>query len=111
MDIQVEWTGTYPCLCFGKWLITIDGIPLTGLDSDSFNTLGTYSSWHFEDWSEVFEDHEAGLLFEEWKLNPPNNLKESLGIHGFTVDDDLLIELYKAIQLEDWRHGSCGGCI
>ena len=111
MQISVEWTGSYPTLCFGRWNIVIDGIKLTGLGNDDFSTYGTYQSWHFEDWSEVFEDNEEGLHFDVWKINPKNKLLESLERHGFEVSDELLFLLYGEIQACDWRSNSCGGCI
>ena len=111
MQINVEWTGGYPTLCFGEWVIVIDGMKLTGIESGDFNTFGVYQSWHFEDWSEVFEDDEDGIEFEDWKEQPPNGLVDSLKMHGFEVSEELLYLLYEKIQEADWRHNSCGGCI
>lgn len=110
-DIKVKWTGGYPNLCSGHWEIIIDGKYLTNLMNSNFETFGTYSSWHFEEWNEVFEDYEDGLCFEQWKQDPPNNLLFSLKLAGFEVTENLLQELYLAINSQDWRHSSCGGCI
>lgn len=111
-DVQAEWTGGYPTLCFGEWNIVVNGIRLTGIASENFNTEGTYSSWHFEDWSEVFEDYEDGLPFDEWVKSDINGLHDSLDLHGFNSDDmGLMALLYEAISAEDWRSNSCGGCI
>lgn len=47
-EIKVEWTGVYPCLCFGEWKLTIDGkdvsetIPFQNEDA---GTHGQYSFW------------------------------------------------------------------
>ena len=69
--IKVNWSGYYPNLCFGVWEIKIDDkllpIPEDKINTD-MNTFGSYQSWHFEDWIEVFEDYEDGLFFDEWLL-------------------------------------------
>lgn len=110
-DIKVKWTGSYPSLCGGSWEIIVDGHKLTNLIDEHFDTYGTYSTWYFENWSEVWEEYTDGLEFEQWKENPPNNLVFSLKLAGFKITDELLKELYVKIQSEDWRHNSCGGCI
>jgi hypothetical protein len=114
-EIYVEWTGSYPNLCSGKWIITIDGIKLTGIGKEDFGTLGEYSSWHFENWIEVFDSYEDGMDLDAWiqvlKTDDINGLYASLQRHGIKITDELLSELYTHIQGQDWRHGSCGGCI
>lgn len=103
----VEWTGSYPNLCSGEWKITYEGKPVKlskELAKDCMNTAGTYSSWHFEDWSEVFEDYSDGLEFDEWIAANP-------WVSAITKDKPEQMELYWKIQEKDWRHGSCGGCI
>ena len=107
-DISVEWTGSYPNLCRGKWMISIDKKRLSDLIHEPFNTSGNYQSWHF--------DYTDGLNEAEWidsvRLFDMNNLKQSLNNAGFDVNDDnLMTELYYKIQEKDFRTGSCGGCI
>lgn len=111
-NIEVAWTGSYPCLCSGEWKIKIDGQDMSHLIPEEMrcspmNTFGSYSSWHFdEDWCEQFEDYYDGLNFKEWK-EQYSDLLFKLGI----VDDQEAQSLYSKIQDCDWRHGSCGGCI
>lgn len=62
MNIKVEWTGKWPCLCYGEWKLTIDGEDRSSfipeeLRRSEMGTFGIYSSWHFENWIEVFEDY------------------------------------------------------
>lgn len=110
--VSVNWTGSYPCLCSGQWEIVVDGIPLTGIESNPFHTYGNYASWHFgEDWDEQWEYHNSGLDFDEWFKETPNGLRESLQRHGFTITEELMKNLYDCINEVDWQHGSCGGCI
>lgn len=106
---DVQWTGAWPCLCFGEWIIRKNGVDVSCLMPDEMrhcemNTAGTYSSWHFEDWEEVFEDYEDGLECEEW-------IADNAWISELCDSHEEMVELFYAIQAQDWRHGSCGGCI
>lgn len=114
-DISVKWTGSYPTLCYGEWIITINGIKLEGLDTDNFGTYGTHQQWKFVNWIEKFYDVESGSEQPEWveyaKKENPNNLITALQNAGFEITDELLGQLYVEINSCDWIHGSCGGCI
>lgn len=106
-DIKVEWTGSYPCLCSGVWILKIDGKDYSDLIpfiTNPANTYGTYEEWHFEDWLEVFEDYEDGLKEYEW-------IEENKTWLDKLPEDTDYHEVFKAFQEQDWRHGSCGGCI
>ncbi|AUM58506.1 hypothetical protein KNT81_gp265 [Proteus phage phiP4-3] len=116
MKIFVEWTGSYPTLCFGQWNISIDGISLTGLGNEEFDTRKSYDTWHFDDdWSEEWDSYTAGLSPESWVQlmlkHDTNSLVSSLKRHGFKDIEKILYALYPHINEEDWRHSSCGGCI
>ena len=65
------------------------------------NTAGVYSDWHFENWTEVFEDYEDGLEFEEWLVENP----WVLDLPASNLD------IFVAFSCEDFRPGQCGGCI
>lgn len=116
-DISVEWTGSFPSLCHGKWMISINKKRLSNLIHEPFDTSGDYQSWRFDNnWNEYCENYYDGLNQTEWidsvRLFDINNLKQSLTEAGFDVnDDDLMSELYYKIQDKDFRIGSCGGCI
>lgn len=105
---EVEWTGDYPHLCSGEWIIKKDGkiIELPKSVSKShMGTLGTYSEWTFdENYCEFFEDYEDGLCFEDW-------IVVNIWVKRITTDVTEQKELYKKISEKDWRHNSCGGCI
>ena len=104
--VIAEWTGSYPCLCSGEWRLTIDGvdwsnaIPIEKRYSH-MNTAGTYQSWHFENWIEVFEDYEDGLEFDEWVVENPWVAELPAAPQ----------DVFYAIQVQDFRPGECGGCI
>ena len=64
--VEAKWSGSYPCLCYGKWTLKVNGKDVSNmipkeLRESSMNTYGTYQTWHFEDLLEVFEDYEDGL--------------------------------------------------
>lgn len=116
MNISVDWTGSYPSLCFGEWKIFIDGIQLTGIEKEDFQTDGSYATWGFTgDWDVDWDSYEDGLNEYEWteKLlsEDINGLKASLIRHGFELSESLISKLYWAIADHDWRSSSCGGCI
>ena len=69
------------------------------------NTFGTYEEWHFEDWIEVFEDYEDGLMCDEWIA------ENKYWLDDITDDYNIQTEIFYAISEEDFRHNSCGGCI
>ena len=107
--VEAVWTGKWPCLCHGEWILTIDGreinLPENVKDSP-MNTEGTYEKWQFENgYEEVWETYTNGLPFDDWAMKNQSWLSE------ITTDRELQREIYLAFQAHDWRHGSCGGCI
>lgn len=115
MEISVDWSGSYPSLCFGEWAIIIDGIKLSGLESGNFDTRKEYGSWHFENWDDVWEYEVQGMDIDKWVeyviKNDTNGLRSSLERHGFKDIEQVLENLYPYINDKDWKHSSCGGCI
>lgn len=107
--ITVKWTGSFPCLCHGEWNIVIDGKKVElpeDIATSPMNTRGQYLRWYFADnWAEEWESYEDGLTFEPW-LDANREWVDPLGL-----SDGEARTLYEAIRSEDWRHGSCGGCI
>lgn len=108
--VEARWSGSYPCLCNGEWTLIVNGKNVSGLipkelRHGEMNTYGTYQSWHFEKWMEVFEDYEDGLDYDEW-------IEENkYWLDTITEDYDAQMEIFYAINKQDWRAGSCGGCI
>lgn len=104
--VVAEWTGSYPNKCSGVWKLFINGVDYSNAIPvekryDDMNTYGTYQSWHFENWSEVFDSYTAGLQCEEW-------IAENPWVAELPCSP---IDVFYAIQAQDWRHGECGGCI
>lgn len=104
--VIAEWTGSYPCLCSGVWKLFINGEDFSLLIPEELRygemgTYGTYQSWHFENWTEVFDSYTDGLQCEEWIAANP-------WVQKLPASP---IDVFYAIQAVDWRHGECGGCI
>lgn len=108
--ITAKWTGAYPNLCSGTWKLYKDGEDISDmipeeLRNSKMNTFGNYNRWHFEDWDEVWDSYDDGLDGPDW-------IKENdEWLSKITSDYQEKMEIFYAIQAEDWRHGSCGGCI
>ena len=107
-SITAKWTGRYPNLCFGEWIITVGDEKVDLPDevrTSPMNTRGTYESWAFDKgWNEVWRSYEDGLDFEPW-------LQQNSWVSRLNLSHKEERDLYEAISEEDWRHGSCGGCI
>ena len=107
-NIEIVWTGEDPCLCYGEWVLFINGedysnlIPFQGTPA---YTYGEYRKWHFEDWDEVFEYYFNGLKRREW-IKENMSWLSKLPLHRYEYS--LVYELF---HKSDWRPGSCGGCI
>ena len=106
MIVRAEWTGQYPCLCSGEWKLFIGDQDYSHMVPEDkrrshMNTAGVYSDWHFENWTQVFEDYEDGLEFEEWLVENP----WVLDLPASNLD------IFVAFSCEDFRPGQCGGCI
>ena len=110
MNIKVEWTGRYLCLCWGEWKLYIDGTDKSDLIPEdlrrnNMGTLGTYSSWYFENWNEVFEDYQDGMDCDEWIEH------NRYWLDNVSTNQTIQEQLFYEFQASDWRYGSCGGCI
>ena len=85
MKIEAKWTGDYPNLCSGQWILKVDNIDVSHLipeelRNEPMNTYRDYMSWNFTpDWEVENNYYEDGLFCDEWP--------------------------------QDWRYGECGGCI
>lgn len=106
-EYETKWTGRYPSLCHGEWSLYKDGKKLNvyiPFQNNDASTYGLYQSWHFEDWLEVFESYEDGLNAEQW-IEEYQDWLES-----FAPEEDWE-DIYYAFQMNDFRMGSCGGCV
>lgn len=111
LTIEAKWSGSFPCLCHGQWTLIINGNDVSDkipgeLRTSPMNTFGEYETWSFnDDWSEEWETYTDGLHREDWiKTN-------KTWLDTITTNPSVQRKIFSLIQEEDWRHGSCGGCI
>lgn len=106
---HAEWSGGFPNLCSGEWTLYHYGkkvdveIPF---QNEPANTCGEYQEWYFNgDWEEEWGYYEDGLFENEWIEENIEYLKK------ITKDQVQYPYIYLAFKYNDWRYGSCGGCI
>ena len=109
--VKAKWNGRYPNFCSGQWTLIVNGtdvsdkIPMD-LINHPMNTYGLYNKWKFgADWDVIWDDYYDGLDCTEW-------IEENdYWLNTITKDFDIKTSIYYAINSEDFRYGSCGGCI
>lgn len=114
--LEVEWTGAWPCLCYGEWKIKYDDKELDipeDLKCDPMYTYGCYADTHFIN---GYEDVETDMYFDgleedEWIKVNKGWIKKMFKEAGIEYTKDLFSELYHKINEQDFRPGSCGGCL
>lgn len=111
MKIEAKWTGDYPNLCSGQWILKVNNIDVSQLipeelRNEPMNTHRTYQCWYFNsNWEEKWDSYEDGLECKDWIENNKYWLDEITSIYSIQK------EIYYAINSQDWRYGECGGCI
>lgn len=110
ITVTARWTGSYPCLCCGTWILKVNGknasekIP-DELRHEPMGTYGTYSYWYFAGWEEKFKEYQDGMKCERWVE------ANKSWLDAISTDASVQREIYAAIQAHDFRVGQCGGCI
>ena len=110
-EIKIEWTGGWPSLCLGEWTIEIDGVSYSDkipedLRESDMGTAGWYDSWCFHNGYDVkWSSREEGLESEDWIDANRYWLKE------LPIDESEYPKVFELINKQDFRTGSCGGCI
>ena len=104
-----EWTGSYPNLCIGEWKLYKDGDELFWVEipfqHKNAETENKYSQWCFDkDWYEQDEYYTDGLTADEW-------IEKYRDWLSFFAPEEDWRDIYRAFKVNDWRSGSCGGCI
>ena len=104
-----KWSAKGHTLCLGHWAITYKGLPLILPNSQRENHMDTYGifSWLFPD----DEDYAEGLMLEDWIEHNADWLLTTFERHDVPFDEVHIGWFYDAVNQEDWRCGSCGGCI
>lgn len=110
--VKANWSGKYPHLCRGEWTLEVNGenvsdkIPDKIRKNSPMRTYGSYISWYFnKHWDLKYTLYADGLDEQEW-------IEENdYWLNNITDNMKIKREIYEAIQNEDFRMKTCGGCI
>ena len=110
MEVKAKWTGRGFVLCVGEWKLYVDGKDVTDkipedLRTEPMNTYKRYWRWYFKDGVEELESYYDGLKRDEWIES------NKYWLNKITKDIDVQRQIFKAINEQDFRPNSCGGCI
>lgn len=106
---HARWTRKGNNLCLGRWEIRYQErlleLPADRRDND-MGTLGIYNFMDPDD--PEFTD---GLSEDDWLLANMEWLADLFAASDIPIDEQHMRWLYQALNAQDWRCGSCGGCI
>lgn len=104
-----RWTASGNNLCLGLWEIRYGGVLLALESGRAESDMGTFGnfSYIYPDDDEFIE----GLAEDDWILENIAWISDMFAAHDIPIDETHLRWLYQAINPQDWRCGSCGGCL
>lgn len=106
---QAKWTAEGNTLCLGHWEIHYLGLPLTLPNAQLDADMGTDGIYNFMDPDdEIFRE---GLGEDDWILANMDWLADVFQQHNIELDEQNFRFFYQAVNPQDWRCGSCGGCM
>lgn len=106
---EAQWTVKGSNLCLGQWQISYMGKRLELSAERKKNDMGTYAIYSY-----IYPDDDCyaeGSPEEAWISENRDWLTELFIQHGIPTDDAHFRWYYQAVNQQDWRCGSCGGCI
>ena len=80
------------------------GLPIERRDKD----MGTNNIYNFMDPED--ELYREGLMEDDWIVENIDWLSDGFIEHNIPLEETMRA-FYQAVNKEDWRCGSCGGCI
>lgn len=104
-----HWTATGNTLCLGHWEITYHDKALTLPEKIREHDMGTRGIYYFIDPTD--ELYLEGLDEDDWILANIDWLSEVFIEADIPLEEEYMRLFYQAVNPQDWRCGSCGGCI
>ncbi len=103
------WSAKGHTLCLGHWQITFHGLNLVLPEAKAQNHMDTQKifSWLFPD----DEDYTEGLALPDWIEQHGDWLMDVFDNHNIPFDQQHIQWFYAAVNENDWRCASCGGCL
>lgn len=106
---QANWSSQGHTLCLGHWQITYLGLPVTLPQKYAEKDMNTRDNFSF-----MFPDEDEfieGIAFPEWLEANVDWLLAVFEKHNIPSDPEHFELFYMAVNQNDWRCSSCGGCI
>jgi hypothetical protein len=104
-----RWTAKGSGLCLAHWELFYLGQQLEIDLERKQNDMGTYAIYSF-----IFPDDDIyaeGLPEDAWIIENKDWLTSLFTTYNIPSDETHLRLFYQAVNRNDWRCGSCGGCI
>lgn len=106
---SAEWTRKQQVMCLGHWIISYNGRVLN-LPTDIANKdMGTKGIYNYIDPDD--ELYLEGLDEDDWIVENIDWLSDIFIAEDIPLEEEMFRHFYQAVNKEDWRCGSCGGCI
>lgn len=106
---HANWTAKGNTLCLGHWEIDYLGHRLNLPDNRLEKDMGTKGIYNFMDPDdELFLE---GLDEDDWIVENIDWLSDVFISAHIPIEEAYFRAFYQAVNKEDWRCGSCGGCM
>lgn len=106
---RANWTAKGNTLCLGHWEIhyfdKLIVLPTERAEKD----MGTRGIYNFIDPDDTL--YLDGLEEDDWILANIDWLSDVFINANIPLEESLFRQFYQAVNQEDWRCGSCGGCM
>ena len=106
---NASWSSKGNTLCLGHWDITYLGLPVVLPLERRDKDMGINNIYNFMDPED--ELYREGLIEDDWILENIDWLSDVFIEHNIPLEEETMRAFYQAVNKEDWRCGSCGGCI
>ncbi len=104
-----RWSTQGNTLCLGHWEIFYQGNLLDIPEHKREHDMGTKGIYNFIDPTD--ELYLEGLDENDWILANIEWLSDVFIAADIPLEENYMRWFYQAVNKDDWRCGSCGGCI
>ena len=106
---KVSWSAKGNTLCLGHWEISYLDLPVVLPRARRDQDMGTENIYNYLD--PDYELYREGLNEDDWIVENIEWLSDMFIEHNIPLEEEIIRAFYQAVNKEDWRCGSCGGCI
>lgn len=106
---KAQWSSKGNTLCLGHWNITYQDLPIVLPEERRTMDMGTNNIYNFMDPED--ELYREGLEEDDWIVANVEWLADVFIQHDIPMEEEMMRAFYQAVNKDDWRCGSCGGCI